>query len=66
MGWKHTDRDHLHVSAMKVTLELVDILGDDALIQGVELTSTTVVREGAFAPTGDVLFDVHFEMVEEE
>jgi hypothetical protein len=47
---------------MEVTLELVDILGDDALVDGVELASTTVVFEGAVAPSGDVLFVVHSEL----
>jgi hypothetical protein len=58
---QHTDRDHLHVSAMKVTLELVHVLGDDAFIYRVELTPTTVIREGALVPTAadDILFDIH-------
>jgi hypothetical protein len=72
--WKHTYGDHLHVSAMKVTLELVHVLGDDALIQGIELTSTTVVAEGAFTPLvaegafmppGQILFNIHFAMIVE-
>jgi hypothetical protein len=66
----HTDRDHLHVSAMKVALQLVHVLGDDAFVDRVELTSTTMFVEGAIAPTGDVLagdvlFFVHVEMIEE-
>lgn len=63
---KHTDRDHLHVPAMKATLELVHVLGDDAFICRVELTPTTVIREGALAPIAadDILFDVHFEVVD--
>jgi hypothetical protein len=61
-----TDRDHLHVSAMKVTLELVHVFGDDAFIYRVELTPTTVIREGALAPIAadDILFDVHVEVVD--
>ena len=54
------------MSAMEVTLELVHILGDDGIISGVELASTTVVFKGAFAPTGKVLFDIHDERVDEE
>ena len=63
---QHTDRDHLHVSAMKATLELVHVLGDDTLIYRVELTPTTVLREGAPVPiaAGDILFDVHVEVVD--
>jgi hypothetical protein len=63
---QHTDRDHLHVPALKATLELVHILGDDAFIYRVELTPTTVIREGALAPIAadDILFDVHIEVVD--
>jgi hypothetical protein len=63
MATKHTNRDHLHVSAMKATLELVHVLGDDAFIYRVELTPSTVVREGASAPlaAGEILFNVHAE-----
>jgi hypothetical protein len=51
---------------MKTTLELVHILGDDAFIYRVELTPTTVLREGAPVPiaAGDILFDVHVEVVD--
>ena len=63
--WKHTDRDHLHVSAMEVTLELVHILGDDTFVYRVELASATVVFESAVAPSGDVLFVIHVEVGEE-
>jgi hypothetical protein len=63
---QHTDRNHLHVSAMKTTLELVHVLGDDAFIYRVELTPTTVFRDGALAPVAadDILFDVHVEVVD--
>jgi hypothetical protein len=51
---------------MKVALELVHVLGDDAFIYRVELTPTTVVREGALAPVAadDILFDVHVEVAD--
>jgi hypothetical protein len=51
---------------MKATLELVHVLGDDAFIYRVELTPTTVFREGAAVPiaAGDILFDVHVEVVD--
>jgi hypothetical protein len=63
---QHTDRDHLHMSAMKVTLELVHVLGDDAFIYRVELAPSTVIREGALVPIAgdDILFDVHIEVVD--
>ena len=50
---------------MKATLELVHILGDDAFIYRVELTPTTVIREGALVPIAaeDILFDVHVEIL---
>jgi hypothetical protein len=51
---------------MKATLELVHVLGDDAFIYRVELTPTTVFREGAVAPipADDILFDVHVEVLD--
>ena len=60
--WTPTNGDHLHVSAMEIALQLVYILGDDGLVGTVELTSTTVVVEGARTPTADVLFYVHVEL----
>ena len=60
--WRPTNGDHLHVSAMEIALQLVHILGDDSLVGIVELTSTTMVVEGARTPTADVLFYVHIEL----
>ena len=57
-----TNGDHLHMAAMKVALELVDVLRDDTFIGGVKLASMTVVVESAIAPTRKVFFDVHGEM----
>ncbi len=47
----HTDGDHLHVTAMEISLELVHIFCDDTFVHRVELTSASVVLEGAIAST---------------